>query len=90
MAIRYRTPHYTALIDGAFDESGVWFIEVAVVLNPPSDPEAREALVRDAKRVILLGVIEETRRGRSLGARTVRVRENPLVRRARQPEALDL
>lgn len=83
MAIRYRAPHYLVLIDGAFTDDGVWFVDIVVLVDPPPGVDAREAVVRDAKRVIVLGVIEETRRGRELGARTIQVRQAPDVRRAR-------
>ena len=83
MAIRYRAPRYLALIDGAFTDEGVWFIDIVLLVDPPPEVFARAALVRDAKRAILLGVIEETRRGRALGARTIQVREAPDIRRAR-------
>lgn len=83
MAIRYRAAHYLAMIDGAFTDDGVWFVDVVLLVDPPPGLEAREEMIRDAKRAIGLGVTEETRRGRELGARTIRVRRTPEVRRTR-------
>jgi len=89
MAIRYRTPYFLVMVDGAFDQDGVWIVESAVVLLAPFDPAKRETLLHQVKRAVLLGVYEESRRGRALGAREVRVNDTPLVRRAGEQDVLN-
>lgn len=83
MAIRYRAAHYLVMIDGAFTDDGVWYVDIVLLVDPPPGLAAHEEVIRDAKRAIRLGVNEETRRGRELGARTIRIRRTPDVRRAR-------
>jgi hypothetical protein len=88
MAIRYQTRQFLALVDGAFDDQGAWRIEAAVVLRTPTDPARRDALADEARRAVLRGVAEETRRGRSLGAHTIRISDSPVVCGTDRPEIL--
>src|SRR5258706_8953963 len=80
MGFRWRTADFAALVDGAFDETGEWFVDVTLVHREMRDPVSRRNLIDEAKRAMILGVIEETRRGRSLGAKKVRVAERPRIR----------
>lgn len=90
MGFKQRTRDYVALVDGAFDETGEWFVEVSLIYREMSDPLSRETLIAEAKRALLLGVIEESQRGRALGAEKVRVADKLHIRCAGQHELLDV
>ena len=89
MAIRYRTTHYLVVVDGAFDERGVWMIQASVFLMGPVDASLRENVIVEAKRAVLLAIIEESRRGRIMGAKQIQVSRSPLVRGSGEQPSLD-
>jgi hypothetical protein len=89
MAIRYRTPHYLVLVDGAFDESGVWIIDAHVILARLVDVAARAKIIEEIKRAVFLGIVEESRRGKALGAREIRISADPIVVPTSEQNLLD-
>ena len=90
MGFRWRTADFVALVDGAFDDNGEWFVDVTLVHREMVDPVSRNNLIDEAKRALILGVIEETQRGCALGAKKIRVAPKPRVRCAGKNDFLGL
>ena len=63
---------YRVEVRAAFDESGTWCID-ARVSYPNGEPEAGSDLLGEARLELLMGIVREGARGRTLGATRARV-----------------
>ena len=67
------SPEFTVAVEGAFDEAGVWVITTRVTFRRKVSEKRRAELVGAARLELLEGIAREGLRGRSLGAKEVRV-----------------
>ena len=67
-------PGFTVMVEGAFDEDGVWEIDTAVRYRAGLTPERRAALLGHVRVELLRGIAREGARGKTLGARRAHVR----------------
>ncbi len=71
MSAEQTIPPFTISSDSAFNEEGVWLIEVHLRFTKSSEPAS---LILDKARPALTdSILKEALRGRSLGARSMRV-----------------
>jgi hypothetical protein len=73
MAYRRNHPDFSVIVDGAFDEDGVWCIDAALQLRDGISEREKTALVGEARLELILGIAQAARHGRSLGSTSVRL-----------------
>ena len=73
MAYRKETSDFTVDVDGAFDVDGIWRIDAVLRFREGISDVDKSKLVGEARLAVVLGIVQAVRRGRALGATSVRV-----------------
>jgi len=71
MSYRRDHPDFTVTVDGAFNDAGVWQIDVVLRFRDDLPAGRGDALVAEARLAAIRGIAQEGLRGRTLGSTSV-------------------